>query len=104
MVLQAKPGTAIWNKDLLDMNTFVPVMLGSFFFLSSWRESEEVLMFEGKTCFFKPFLAFCFASMGGIQGVTTPIAFRICCTSHILGIPVMPHVIIFFPCTIYLWD
>ena len=56
MVLQAKPGTAIWNKDLLELNTFVPVMLGSFFcFVLFWRESEEVLMLEGKTCFLNPF-------------------------------------------------
>lgn len=31
MVLQAKAGAAIWNKDLLERNRLVPVIFGSFF-------------------------------------------------------------------------
>lgn len=50
MVLQAKPGAAVWNKDLLEMSTFVPVMLGSFLVLF-WREAEAMLVSESKTCF-----------------------------------------------------
>lgn len=95
MVLQAKPGAAIWNKDLLEMSTFVPVMLGSLLVCFSWRASEEMLMFGGKNLFcflFKPFLTFCFVDMVRSK-VTAPRTFKICLASHTAVITVMPCVI-----------
>lgn len=92
MVLQAKPGAAIWNKGLLEMSTFVPIMFGSLLVCFSWRESEEVLMFGGKTCFFKPFLAFHFVDRVRSK-VITPRTFKICLASRIPVITVMPRVI-----------
>lgn len=77
MELQAKPDAAIWNKDLLEMSTFVPVMLGSLLVFFSWRESEEVLMSEGKSCFFKSNLALCYVDTVR-SSVATSRTCRIC--------------------------
>jgi len=69
------------------------------FLLERVRGSARV---SGQNLLFKPFLAFCIASMGGIQGVTMPIAFRVSLTCHVPAATVVPHAIIFFPCTICL--
>lgn len=98
MVLQAKPGAAIWNKDLLEMSTFVPVMLGSLLVCFSWRASEEMLMFGGKNLLFfsfKPFLTFCFVDMARSK-VTAPRTSKICLASHLPVMTVMPCVITWY--------
>lgn len=96
MELQAKPGAAIWNKGLLEMNTFVPVMQGSllgFLFLERIRGTVDVW---GQNLLFKPYLAFCFVDPVR-SSVTTSRTSRICLTLLIytLVITVMSHVIIF---------
>lgn len=96
MELQAKPGAAIWNKGLLEMNTFVPVMLGSllgFLFLERIRGTVDVW---GQNLLFKPYLAFYFVDPVR-SSVTTSRTSRICLTLLIytLVITVMSHVIIF---------
>lgn len=51
MVLQAKAGAAIWNKDLLERNRLVPVIFGSFFVVVLERDRGSALCLRAKPAF-----------------------------------------------------